>query len=52
MWGGAIAQFLIGTARHPGTKHIPEGGLTNLILAMGFHEGRNEAEKAMAGFAV
>lgn len=50
--GGAIAQFFIGTARHPGTKHIPEWELTGTLLFMGFQGGRQEAEKAMAGFAV
>ncbi len=50
--GGALAQFFIGTARHPGTKHIPEWELTGPMLAMGFQGGRSEAEKAMAGFAV
>lgn len=50
--GGAIAQFFIGTARHPGTKHIPEWELTGPMLAVGFQGGRSEAEKAMVGFAV
>lgn len=50
--GGAIVQFLIGTARHPGTKHIPEWEFVGPLLAMSFKQGREEAEKAMVGFTV
>ena len=50
--GGAIAQFIVGTAQHPGTQHIPEFELTAPLVVMSFQEGRQSAERAMAGFAV
>lgn len=50
--GGAMAQFIIGTARHPGTKHISEWVLTEPMLAKALQGSRQEVERVMTGFNV
>lgn len=50
--GGAIAQFIIGTARHPDTKHISENEFTAEVVLVGLTTSRKETERIMAGFNV
>lgn len=47
----AIANFIVGVARHPDTAHIPSLSMTVPFLMTGADDGRKELERVMIGFS-